>query len=358
MFRYLIRRILIAIPVLLGVLFLVFAIARLIPADPCVAALGERANPEDCAIFAKMHGLDEPIPVQFAIYLGEVLRGDLGMSYKDGRPVTEILIERLPLTVELGLMALTFAIVIGVPLGVISAMRRNSPTDVGTMMLANLGVSIPVFVLGLLLAYLFAVVLKDTPFALPPSGRLSPGTVVVPLAVVWGIEGLTGPLRVLLDFISNMYTVNGLITFNWPLFGDAISHLILPAIALGTIPLAIIARITRSSLLDVMGLDFIRTARAKGVRERGIVMRHGLRNAMLPLVTVIGLQFGGLLSGAILTETIFRLGGVGSAVFEAVSGRDYQVIQGFTVVVAIGFLIVNLVVDLSYARLDPRVRLG
>lgn len=358
MIRYLLRRLLISIPVLLGVLFLVFAIARIIPADPCVAALGERANPETCAVFAARYGLDQPIPVQFVRYLGAVLTGDLGISFKDARPVGTILLERLPITLELSLTALLLAILIGVPLGVISAMRRNSMVDVGTMMLANLGVSIPVFVLGLVLAWLFAVGLKDTPFALPPSARLSPGVTVPTLADTWGLSGLEGPLRIVLDFVSNLYLVNAILRLDWALLGDAVRHLILPAVALGTIPLAIIARITRSSLLDVLGLDYIRTARAKGVRERVVVVRHGLRNAMLPLVTVIGLQFGGLLSGAILTETIFRLGGVGSAVFEAVEGRDYEVIQGFTVIVAIAFLVVNLVVDLLYARLDPRVRLA
>ena len=188
--------------------------------------------------------------------------------------------------------------------------------------------------------------------------RLSSGVSVIPLAEVWGLEDLQGLPRAFLDFVSGIYTLTSLITFQWEALLDAFKHLILPAIALGTIPLAIIARITRSSLLEVLGLDYIRTARAKGLREWTIVVRHGLRNAMLPVVTVIGLQFGGLLSGAVLTETIFRLGGVGSAIFEAIQGRDYTIVQGFAVVVAIVFLIVNLIVDLSYARLDPRVRLG
>jgi peptide/nickel transport system permease protein len=272
--------------------------------------------------------------------------------------VTTILLERLPQTVELTLFALLFAILVGVPLGVISAMRRNSPADVFTMMIANLGVSIPVFVLGLVLAYLFGVILKDTPFALPPSGRLSAGTSVHSLAALWGLQGMGGPPRLVLDFVSNMYTFNALFTANWGLLGNVLSHLVLPAIALGTIPLAIIARITRSSLLDVLGQDYVRTARAKGARERRVVLRHGLGNALLPVVTIIGLQLGGLLSGAILTETIFRLGGVGTAVFEGIESRDYSIIQAFALIVAVGFLIVNLVVDLSYAKLDPRVRLS
>ncbi len=357
MTRYILRRILLSLPVLFGVLFAVFAIARLIPGSPCTTALGEHTSPERCAEYNAAHGLDKPIPEQFAIYLGELAQGDLGTSTKFGRPVGEILLERLPLTVELGTMALLFAIVVGVPLGVLSASRRNSPIDVGTMIIANLGVSIPIFVLGLVLAYVFAIILKDTPISLPPSGRLPAGTIVAPLAEVWGLESLSGPPRALIDFVSGMYIFNALLTLNWGLLGESLRYLILPAVALGTIPLAIIARITRSSLLDVLGQDFVRTARAKGLRERRVVLRHGLGNAMLPVVTIIGLQLGGLLSGAVLTETIFRLGGVGSAIYEAILGRDYQIIQGFAVLVAIAFIVVNLVVDISYAKLDPRVRL-
>jgi peptide/nickel transport system permease protein len=358
MTRFILRRLLVSLPVLFGVLFAVFAIARLIPGNPCTAALGERTSPARCAEFNARHGLDKPIPQQFVIYLGELAQGDLGTSTKFGRPVGQIMIERLPMTVELGVLALLFAIVVGVPLGVLSASKRNSPIDVATMMIANLGVSVPIFVLGLVLAYVFAITLKDTPLSLPPSGRLSPGTIVEPLSEAWGLTALSGPPRAILDFLSGMYTFNALVTLNWGLLGDALRHLVLPAVALGTIPLAIIARITRSSLLDVLGQDYVRTARAKGLRERRVVLRHGLGNAMLPVVTIIGLQLGGLLSGAVLTETIFRLGGVGSAIYEAVLGRDYQIIQGFAVLVAIAFILVNLIVDISYAKLDPRVRLS
>lgn len=357
MTRFIVRRILVAIPVLFGILFLVFAIARLLPGDPCVAALGERADPETCAVFNEQHGLDKPIPQQFVIYLGEIARGDFGTSAKDGRPVSELLIERLPTTFELTFYALLLATIVGIPLGILSATRRNTSADVGTMALANLGVSTPVFVLGLVLAFVFAVVLKDTPFALPPSGRLTPGTSVPPLAEVWGLSELEGPLRSFIDFMSNIYTFNAIVRLDGELFTDTVTHMILPAVALATIPLAIIARMTRSSLLDNLSLDYVRTARAKGLSERGVVLGHAFRNALLPVVTIIGLQLGGLLSGAVLTETIFRLGGMGSAIFEAIEGRDYAVIQGFTVVVAMGFLVVNLLVDLSYAKLDPRVRL-
>ena len=356
MIQFLLRRLLVTIPVLLGIVFIVFALARLVPGDPCRAVLGERATDAVCDDFIHRTGLDQPIPAQFALYLGQLANGDLGVSIQHSRPVTTLLIERLPTTVELTLLAMLFAIVVGVPLGLISAYRRNSPIDVGTMVFANLGVSMPVFVLGLLLAYLFAIVLKGTPFNLPPSGRLSTGVDVVPLVEVWGLTNLTGPPRAILDFVSGIYTLTALITGQWGAFVDALRHLILPAVALGTIPLAIIARITRSSLLDVLGLDYVRTARAKGLNERGVVLRHAARNALLPVVTIIGLQLGALLSGAVLTETVFNLAGVGRSLFEAITGRDYVVIQGFTLLIAVTYVTVNLIVDVSYGFLDPRVR--
>ena len=358
MTRFIIRRLLLSIPVLLGIVLLVFVLARVIPGDPCTATYAEKATPELCAQFEIRYGLDKPITEQFVIYLGALVQGDLGSSIRFGRPVADLLVERLPLTVELTILAMIFATVGGVTLGLLSAIRRNSPADVGTMMFANLGVSIPVFVLGLFLAFVFAVLLRNTPFALPPSGRLSPGVSITPLAVAWGLESLTGLPRTILDFVSNMYVVNSILTLQWPKLVDATRHLILPAIAVGTIPLAIIARMTRSSLLEVLGLDYVRTARAKGVKERAVVIRHGMRNALLPVVTVVGLSLGAFLSGAILTETIFNLTGMGKTIFEAIEGRDYIVIQGVTLVVAVIFLLVNLVVDVSYALLDPRIRLS
>jgi peptide/nickel transport system permease protein len=355
---FILRRLFLTVPVMFGVTFLVFVLARLIPSDPCRATLGEKATDAICRAFAQRHGLDQPIPVQFVIYLGNVLQGDLGHSLKFGRPVTSLLFERLPVTIELTLYALTFAVALGIPLGIISAYRRNSPADVGTMILANVGVSTPVFVLGLVLAFLFAVVLRDTPLALPPSGRLSAGVIPRPIVEVWGLKGLQGPPRAILDFLSNIYTLNGLLTLNLELVGSAFRHMILPMIALGTIPLAIIARMTRSSLLEVLGLDYVRTARAKGLRDRMVVMRHGVRNAMLPVVTVIGLSFGALLSGAVLTETIFNLSGIGRTVFEAISSRDYVVIQATALFIGFVFVVVNLVVDVLYAVLDPRIRVS
>jgi peptide/nickel transport system permease protein len=356
MAQYIVRRLLITIPVLFGILVLVFVIARLLPGDPCHILLGERANASACAGFNHRYGFDQPILQQFGTYLSNFFHGDLGSSFRTSRSVTSLLVERLPMTVELSIYALLFATSVGILLGVVSAVRRNSTVDVATMAVANLGVSIPVFVLGLLLAFAFAIVLKGTPLALPPSGRLSPGISVVPLAVRWGLQNDNGPLRGIVDFVSNMYTFNALLSAQWSIFFDGLRHMILPAIALGTIPLAIIARITRSSLLDVLGLDYIRTARAKGLAEPSVVRKHGMPNAMLPVVTIVGLQVGGLLSGAVLTETVFNLSGVGKAIFEAIEGHDFAIIQGFTLVVAIGFLLINLLVDVSYAYLDPRIR--
>ncbi len=358
MIQFIVRRLVASIPVLLGVAVIVFLLARVIPGDPCTATLGERANRERCEVFNERYGLNEPIPVQLGIYLQDLAVLDLGTSVKFGRPVTELLLQRMPTTVELTFYALLFAVVVGMTLGIISASRRNSAIDVGSMLVANLGVSIPVFVLGLVLAYFFAVALKDTAVALPgvAAGRLSPGFRFDTIAEAWGVEGLEGPLRVVIDFLSNMYTVNGLLTLQLDLFVDALRHLILPAIALGTIPMAIIARMTRSSLLEVMGHDYVRTARAKGLRQRIVLFRHGVRNAMLPVVTVIGLSIGGLLSGAVLTETIFGLTGVGLTIAESIRARDYVVIQGMAVMVAIVYVVVNLITDLSYGYLDPRVR--
>ncbi len=357
MVQFVIRRLLVSIPALLGVIFLVFALARLLPGDPCIAALGERATDAICNDFNERYGLDEPIPIQFFLYLGQLARFDLGESIRQGRPVADILMERLPTTIELALYALLFASVIGVILGLAAALHRNSKTDVGTMVGATLGVSIPIFVLALMLQFVFAVLLRGTVLQLPPSGRLSPGQQFETIPEAWGLTDLEGPPRAVLDFLSNIYTLNFAITFQFENLIDATQHLILPVIALGTISLAIIARITRSSLLEVLGLDYIRTARAKGVSDRNVLRKHAFRNAMLPVVTIIGLQLGLLLAGAVLTETIFNLTGVGKTMFEAIQGRDFIVIQAFTIIIALIYLTMNLVVDISYAFLDPRIRL-
>lgn len=364
MTQYIVRRLLLSIPALLGIVFIVFAIARLLPGDPCLSALGERATEAICNAFNERFGLNEPIHIQFLLYLGQLARGDLGDSIRYGRPVAEILIERLPTTIELAVYALLFASVLGVVLGLISALRRNSRTDVTTMFGAILGVSIPIFVLALILQFIFAVALPSLTqewfgvrIGLPPSGRLSPGIQFETIPQAFGLEDLQGLPRAVLDFLSGILTFNFLITFQWEQLVDAVRHLILPVIALGTISLAIIARITRSSLLEVLGLDYIRTARAKGVSDRNVLRKHAFRNAMLPVVTIIGLQLGLLLAGAVLTETVFNLTGVGRTMYDSIVGRDYIVVQAFTLIIALIYLTVNLVVDISYAFLDPRIRL-
>lgn len=357
MATYILRRILSSIPVLFGILFVTFALARVIPGNPCRAILGEKATQAVCKEFDERHGLNKPIYVQFGIYLSEISQGELGTSLRYGKPVTDLIVERLPTTVELSLAAMVFAVTIGIPLGIISAVRHNSVVDVGTMMVANIGVSMPVFWLGLMLAYLFALVLKDTPFQLPPSGRLSPGLSVPAFYEVWGIELGTGFLSSALVFISRLNLLNSVLTWRWDIFTDALKHLIVPAMAVGTIPLALIARMTRSSMLEVLGQDYVRTARAKGLPRLEVILKHALRNALLPLVTIIGLSFGSFLGGAILTETIFGLSGVGRILYDSITARDYGVIQSFTVVIAVFFVFLNLIVDISYVYLDPRVRL-
>jgi peptide/nickel transport system permease protein len=358
MAQYLLRRILASIPVLFGILVVTFVIARVIPGDPCRAILGEKATAEICERFIEIHGLDKPIHEQLFIYIGEILRGDFGESIRLSMPVTRLLIERLPTTVELSLSALLVSLVVGIPLGVISAVRHNSWIDVLTMIWANAGVSMPVFWLGLMLAYVFSLLLRDTPFWLPPSGRISPGIPNDPFYEVWNLTvPEAGALLALYQFIGRLNILNALLTTNWELLKNAVQHLILPSLALGTIPMALIARMARSAMLDVLGQDYIRTARAKGLRQRVVVMKHAFRNALLPLVTIIGLSFGGLLGGAVLTETVFGLSGVGRTLYEAITARDYGIVQAFTVVIAVFFVVINLLVDLSYSYLDPRIRL-
>ncbi len=357
MTQFLLRRVLLLAPVLLGILFVTFALARLLPGDPCVAMLGERASPEACDAFRERFGLNDTIPVQFIRYISHVAQGDFGDSIRNKRPVTDILLERLPMTLEVTLGAMLFSTTLGVLFGIISSVRHNSAADVITMIGANVGVSMPVFWLGLMLAYFFALTLKDTPFWIPPSGRLSAGVSVPPLAETLSLPELSGPAFAVVTFASNWVTFNALITGRFDVLRDALWHLILPCVAVGTIPLSIIARMTRASMLEVLGQDYVRTARAKGLRERLVVFKHALRNALLPVVTVIGLSFGSLMSGAVLTETVFALPGVGTQLVSAILARDYPVVQAFTIVIALIFVLVNLAVDVSYAYLDPRVRL-
>lgn len=330
--RYVIRRILETLPVLIGASIAVFMLVHLIPGGPEVALLGERGSAENVAALREQLGLDKPLYEQYFIYIGNVLRGDLGRSVAGNIPIMDELKQRFPATVELSLCALTLAVIVGVPLGVISAVRRGSWIDTGTMLGSLIGVSMPIFWLGLLLLFVFGVQLGWLPFI----GRLSTNV---------EIETRTG-----------MHLIDALLSRNWSGFVDAAKHLILPSITLSTIPIAIIARITRSAMLEVLHMDYIRTARAKGLREGTVIVRHALRNALLPVVTIIGLQLGSLLAGAVLTETIFSWPGIGRWLFNSIQGRDYAIVQSVTLVVTFIFVTVNLLVDLSYAWLNPRIR--
>src|SRR6266540_7442771 len=257
MSQFLLRRFFLVLPVLFGITFVTFALARILPGDPCFAILGEKVTVEQCNQFKEQHGLNDPILVQFVRYLGDILHGNFGVSLKDGRPITQIVLQRLPMTLEITIGAMLFSTFFGVLLGLISALRRNTAADVVTMIGANIGVSMPVFWLGLMLAYIFALTLKGTPFWIPPSGRLSSGVSIPSLATTFNMKDVSGLWGTIVTFASNTVTFNALITGNFEVLRDALWHLILPCIAVGTIPLSIIARMTRSSLLEVFGLDYI-----------------------------------------------------------------------------------------------------
>jgi peptide/nickel transport system permease protein len=328
---YAIKRFLTIIPVLVGISLLVFSFIHLIPGDPAVAMLGERATPERVAAVRAQLGLDEPLYQQYLIYLRKVVRGDLGLSILRGDPVLADLLHRFPATVELALSAILLALAIGIPVGIVSAVWRNSLFDGVSRLVALTGVSMPIFWLGLMLAWFFGVELGW----LPTGFRLDTDVAVSP--------------------VTNFYVLDSLLTGNGRALSSALRHLILPAVCLGTIPLAVIARMTRASLLEVLSQDYIRTAEAKGLPQRGIVLRHAMRNALLPILTVTGLQVGHLLAGAILTETIFSWPGIGLWVYEAIQARDYPIVQGTTLFIATIFVLVNLCTDLLYAAVDPRI---
>jgi len=340
MTRYIIKRLLTVIPVLIGISMLVFGFIRLIPGDVATAMLGERATPQMVAQMREQLGLDKPIYQQYLIYVERVLHGDLGKSVLRGDPVIVDLTRRFPATLELAFAAMIFAIIVGVPAGVISAIRPNSVFDNIARLGSLAGVSMPIFWLGVMLSWTVGVQLH----LLPTGGRINPTLAIGPVHL-FGRE-----------FTTNSYIVDSILTLNVVTFVDATRHLILPAICLGTIPMAIIARMTRSAMLEVLNQDYIRTATAKGLRERSVVRNHALKNAMLPVVTVVGLQVGRLLSGAILTETIFAWPGIGSWLYDSIISRDYPIVQGTTMFIAIIFVLVNLLVDVLYAVLDPRIR--
>lgn len=332
--RYILKRLLNLIPVLLGITLLVFVLLHLIPGDPAQILAGTRATPEIVEGIREQLGLNKPLPVQYLLFLGNLLRFNLGNSIMSGASIIQEIAIRWPATFELSVAAMFIALILGIPAGVLAAVRKNSAIDNLTMSGSLVGVSMPVFWLGLLLIYLFAVNWQW----LPPGLRISQ-------EVASSFKPLTG-----------FYVLDALLQLNWNALKDVLAHLVLPALTLSTIPLAIIARITRSAMLEVLSQDYIRTARAKGVLERWVIFKHALKNALLPVVTIIGLQFGTLLSGAILTETIFSWPGIGFWIYDGILNRDYPVVQGGVIFVSISFVLINLLVDISYAFLDPRIQ--
>jgi peptide/nickel transport system permease protein len=332
--RFTVRRLLLLVPILIGLSILLFVWVRALPGSPTEALLGERATQQDIEEARTQYGLDKPLYVQYLRYVESLGRGDLGASAYSHRLVTTELRERFPATIELALMAMLFAVSIGVPLGFYAAKRHGGSFDHFSLFASLIGVSIPIFFLAILLKYVFAVRLGW----LPSVGRQD--------------------VLITADHPTGFYVLDGIITGNWNAAWDAMKHLILPAIALGSIPLAIIARITRASALDVQNEDYVRTARAKGLRPSVVDRSHVFRNAMLPVVTVIGLQVGLLLSGAVLTETVFAFPGMGSWVQQAIQHRDYPVLQGGILFIAIVVVLINLAVDIAYGLLDPRIRLA
>ena len=334
MLKYTVRRLLAAIPVLIGLSMVLFAFVHLLPGDPCRSILGQHATPEACQRLRDNLGLDLPMWQQYVNYVRDLVSGDFGASIINNKPVLEEFASRFPGTVELSVAALIFAVGVGIPLGRLAARHVQGWTDGIVTVISLFGISIPVFVLGLVLVYIFAVQLMW----LPSQGRVDARAAAD------------------LEIVTNFMLVDTLLAGRVDLFVDSPRHLVLPAIALGSIPLAIITRITRAAVLDVSNEDYVRTARAKGLKERRVDDRHIMRNAWLPVTTVIGLQVGSLLAGAVLTETIFSWTGVGRWVVDAIGNRDYFVIQGAVMIFALIFLLVNLLVDIGYAYLNPRIR--
>jgi len=333
---YIIRRLILLIPILLGVTLLTFTVSHIIPADVArVFAGGEKANPETIArIRAEMH-LDDPLYKQYYYYLNDLIHGNLGKSYSENRPVVDAIKQYFPATAELTVLAMLLAIPIGIITGIISAVRRNQWIDHVTRLIAITGVSIPIFWLALMLQITFA-------YKYP----------ILPLDSRLGIDVMAP------KHITGLYIFDSLVTGNFAALKSSIYHLILPAFTLGYASLGIILRITRSSMLEIVRSDYIRTARAKGLKERTVIYKHALRNALIPTLTVSGLIFAGLLGGAVLTETIFNWPGMGRFAVNAVNNLDFSSVMGFTVIMAIIMVTANLIVDILYSVLDPRIRLG
>ena len=332
MTKYIVRRLLSTIPVLFGLSIVLFAFVHLLPGDPATALLGQHATPELTARIRAQLGLDKPLYEQYLTYLSQLVRGDFGVSILDNRPILDEFATRFPGTIELTMGALLFAVGLGIPLGRFAARHVQGLGDGLVTVISLLGVSIPIFVLGLTLQYFVSVELRW----LPTSGSLD--------------------ARIDIPPVTHFILIDTLLAGRPDAFVDGVRHLILPSIALGSIPLAIVTRITRASVLDVTNEDYVRTARAKGLKERRVDSRHIMRNAWLPVVTVIGLQVGGLLAGAVITETIFSWDGVGRWAVQAIQGHDYIVVQSVITIFAFIFLLVNLIVDVGYAFLNPRIR--
>jgi len=333
--RFVFRRLVVTVPLLLAVTLVTFTISHLIPADPLMAILPERAanDPDVVRMYRERWGLDRSLPEQYFYYLRNLLRGDLGESYTSRRPVAQDLRERFPATVELALAAMLYAVTMGLALGVVAAVWYERWIDHLARVIALIGVSVPVFWLGLLALQVFYANLR----ILPGPGRIDPR--------------LTAP-----PFRTGFYTIDSLLAGDVPLFLNALAHLVLPGIVLGSYAMGIIARMTRSALLDVLQADYIRTARAKGLAERRVVLGHALRNALIPTVTVIGLTFGSLLAGAVLTETIFAWPGIGRYAVDAAMKLDLPAVMGVTLLIAIVYVVINFVTDVLYGVLDPRIR--
>ena len=332
MLRYLVRRLLLLVPILLGVSILIFFWVRALPGSPADALLGERATPALVKQYRHLYGFDRPIYVQYWKYLGTLAHGDLGVSIADHRHVAREIGDRFPATMELATAAMLFSIVLGIPLGFFAAKRHGGLFDQSSLVVSLFGISIPIFVLAILLKYAFAVHWH----LLPSVGRID--------------------IRSDVRHPTNFYILDALLAHDWHTLWDVLKHLALPSIALGSIPLAVIMRITRAAVLDVQNEDYVRTARAKGLPPLTVDARHVLRNALLPVSTIIGLQTGLLLSGAVLTETVFAYPGMGSWLRDAIFNRDYPVLQGGVLFLAVVFVLVNLIVDISYALINPRIR--
>lgn len=331
--RYVLLRLASVLPTLLGVAIVVFVLIRMIPGDPAEVLLGGFATPARAASLRYAMGLDRPLPVQFGLWIGGVIRGDLGRSIMSQRPVAQELWSRFPATFELTVTAQIAAVGVGVTLGVVSATAHNTGLDLWATLGSVVGMSMPIFWLGLMLLYVFGVWLN----LLPISGRLG--------------------LDVSLTRITGLDVLDSVLAGNWPALADAVKHLVLPAFSLAVIPLAVLSRFTRAGMLEVLRQDYIAVAHAKGLTRRVVLWHHALRNALIPIVTVAGTRFGTQLAGAVLVEVVYAWPGIGRLVFDAIGNRDYPVIQGAVLFIAVLFVFINLVTDLAYAALDPRIRL-